>query len=282
MDNDLEALFEELEQLTTKPINRQDIVKAPFPWAGSKSDAIDKISPYLPYYDGYAEPFGGSGAMWLSRRRSKLEIFNDACSGVTDFYKCIRDTRLKEVLCAELETMIHSREEWIDCKDWIDTKDIVERAAKWYYLVYYSFSGRGDAFGRCLHTINTKKHHNNLCLFDLLHDRVKGTIIENLDFRTFIKDYAHYETVMYLDPPYLETTHSSYFGNSFTLNDHKDMLGLVFSCESFCAVSGHENFLYDSYPWDNIIKWEQTRTIRNNTNQHSDTRIECLYIKERK
>jgi len=273
--------------------NKREIVKSPFGWAGGKSKCLDKILPHLPYYKGFCEPFCGSAAVTLARTKSPLEILNDRYSGITDFYRCLRDSSKCNEMIELLNLFIHSREEWYNCyENWEKQKDPVVRAAMWYYMIMYSFAKRGDAFGRSTYVINVTSglHLRKSLGFRQVHERISAALIENLDFRQIFKDFSHPETVFYCDPPYMETSHHSYFGNFFKEKDHIDLLECAFKSSSFVAISNHKNELYDFYEWDRKIEWEQYRPVNKpdledlTELRERDTvhRTEVLYIKERK
>lgn len=273
--------------------NKREIVKSPFAWAGGKSKCLDKILPCLPYYQGFCEPFCGSAAVSLARTRSPLEILNDKYSGITDFYKCLRDASLCNQMIELLNFYVHSREEWLNChQNWEKEKEPVVRAAMWYYMIMYSFAKRGDAFGRSTYVVNVTSglHLRKSLTFRQVHERISNMLIENLDFRQVFKDFGHPETVFYCDPPYLDTSHTSYFSNFFREKDHIDLLECTFGSSSFVAISNHQSALYDSYPWDRRITWEQYRSVNKpdlddqTEFRERDTvhKTEVLYIKERK
>lgn len=295
MDKTLEEMFDELDagddsNFTT---DKREIVKAAFGWAGGKTSCLEKILPHLPYYSGFVEPFGGSMAILLARTKSKLEVYNDRYGGVVDFYRCIRNRDTCQQLVEMLDTFIHSREEWYYAKDhWEKTKDPIYRAALWYFMITYSFAKRGDAFGRStyLQNVTSGLHFTKSLTFMKIHERIREVLIENLDFREIFKDFSHPESVIYCDPPYLETSHTAYFGNYFSIRDHIDLLECAFKSTSFVAVSNHKNELYESYSWDKKIVWSQYRSVkRPDLQDQSELREretvykdECLYIKERK
>ena len=163
-------------------------------------------------------------------------------------------------------------------------------------MIIYSFAKRGDAFGRSVYTVNATSglHFTKTLTFMTLHERLKNVMIENLDFRQVFKDYSHPDTVFYCDPPYLNTLRTNYFGNAFNRKDHEDLLECIFKSQSFVALSGHENDLYDAYPWDNKFTWEQYRSIKcvDDSEGEEDAdlknkrdvahKTEVLWIKERK
>lgn len=273
---------------------REEAIRAPFGYPGAKSRSITEILPRLPYRAGYCEAFGGSGAVLLSRNESELEIFNDRYAGVVAFYRCVRDREKNTALKDRLQLCLHSREEFLWCRDtWKDCTDDVERAARWYYMTTMSFGQQGRNFGR---SIKGKaqlgpKLKNNLALFDGVHHRLRNAQIENLDWRQCLKDYDAEDMVFYLDPPYYQYARGMYECD-MPQEDHIELLERIFHSRGFVALSGYENQLYDKYPWDNRYSWKvhvsslaQAFTESNNLAGKEDTikrgyAIETLWIKE--
>lgn len=290
MNNDLFAMFQALE---SQEEVRDTYVRAPFGYVGGKSRSLPYILPHLPYTDLYVEVFGGSGAVLLARNKSKLEVFNDRHSGVIAFYRCIRDRVKMNALLDRLQLCLHSREEFIFCKNsWKDCTDDVERAARWYYSIQCSFAGIGRNFGRVKKGKNqlAMKIKNHLPHFPEVHLRMMDVQVENLDWRYMLKDYDSKDSVFYLDPPYY-TSYSGTYEHELSTDDHKEMLERIFQCHGFVALSGYPNPLYESYPWDKKFEWEVRVTAKGmagtQTNNKAEIVIdewrdsqEILYIKE--
>ncbi len=236
---------------------REQYVRAPFPYPGAKSKSVEKILPHLPQRTGYGEPFGGSGAVLLSRNHSQLEVFNDRYAGVTCFYRVIRSSVGMNALLDRLNLCLHSREEFIWCKNtWKDCDNEVERAARWYYMIMSSFGAQGRNFGRCVKGKAQigPKLKNNLKFFPSVHLRLLHTQIENQDWRTCLKDYDRDDFVWYLDPPYYQYAKGMY-ECEMSKEDHVELLQRIFQLNGFVALSGYENELYDKYPWDARYSW---------------------------
>lgn len=291
MSDDLLKLFNELDDSTQ---SRESYIRAPFAYPGSKARSLDEILPRLPYTGKYVEVFGGSGAVLLARKESKLEIYNDRFGGIVAFYRCIRDSAKLTKLIERLEIIVHSREEFIWCRDtWENCEDDIERAARWYYALSTSFTSQSRNFGRSLNGTNgiAKKVQNSLKLFEGVHHRIKHVLIENLDWRQCLKDFDDEDTVFYLDPPYLDAS-SGIYKCSFTKADHAELLERVMELRGFCAVSGYASHLYDSYKWDDRHTWETRITITANSfesgnnqkhgTERSNSATECLWIKKSK
>ena len=125
-DVDLFSLFCSMDDHEHK---REEYIWAPFPYPGAKSRSLDHILPHLPYRNTYIEHFGGSGVVLLSRHESKLEVFNDRYSGVTQFYRTLRDPILEAKLLERVRLCLHSREEFMFCRDtWLACDDPIERS----------------------------------------------------------------------------------------------------------------------------------------------------------
>ena len=263
-------------------------IKPPFAWAGGKTRSREKLLQLLPYERIYVEPFGGSGAVLLSRRPVQTEVFNDRFSGIVDFYKCVKDPDLLERLIEKLEFTTYSREEWLDAHDsWRRQVDIVDRAALWYTMLEYSFSNMGRNFGR---TVLSKsklagKLRNKLEFFPRIHERIKNVLLENCGWEMFFRDYNSVETVIYCDPPYLDTDQSMYKGSTWTLEDQAKLLKAIFNHDGFVALSGYAHPINDAMPWDAVHSWDVRVSVKgqHHKEEQSSKRQsakEVLYIKE--
>ncbi len=276
----------------SEAVTRESVIKAPFNWAGGKSKSLPYLLQYLPYRDGYIEPFGGSGAVLLGRVKSDFEVFNDRHSGIIAFYRCLRDEVKTNKLMDYLQLVLHSREEFVDCKNtWSDCTDDVERAAKWYVSIVMSFSSLGRNFGRSIKSgVNMAiSIRNKIDKFPIIHERIKNVQIENQDAYEMLKDYDNKDHVFYLDPPYYDV-YSGTYAHEMTRAEHISLLERVMCMEAFVAVSSYDNELYNSYDWDHVYEWEVPVSIKamafreengkaGNVNMRTKA-TEKLYIKE--
>jgi site-specific DNA-adenine methylase len=273
--DDLFDLFNELESHDEKHIARENFIRAPFGWPGGKWHSLGNIIPKLGRGKILVDACGGSGIITINAPPSyNLKVFNDRHSGVTAFFRCLKDAEKLRAVCDWLSLSPHSREDFIWCRDsWSKCDGDVERAARWYYMVRTSFSQLGRNWGRSIKGPNqlAKKLSNSLEHVWEIHDRFinQEVQIENLDCIQCIKDYDSYDTDHYIDPDYIGTDPGIY--------EHR----------------GYKTALYDSYPWDHIESWEvmvsTTPQVYNEQNHLADKRhhmgrdktaTEMLYIKE--
>jgi DNA adenine methylase len=285
-------LFDKLWQLHESTATRETYIRAPFGYPGSKTKSLDQILPHLPHRKKYIEPFGGSMVVLLNRPPSDIEVYNDRFGGCVSFYRCLKDPVKLESLAEKIQLSIHAREEFIFCKQtWQNVSDDVERAYRWYYVNQMSFTKKGTAFARATNTINNLGNilKGKLPGFWNIHERIRNVIIENQSWEMIIHDFDDPESVFYLDPPYIQYAQGIY-SHEMSVEDHKRMLDTIFESKGFFALSGYPNSLYDTYPWDDCLKWQvrntmvaQAFTESNNlaeTEMKRTMETECLWVKE--
>lgn len=242
----------------------EKIVHAAFGWPGGKSRSYKNIQPLLPVLTTFLDVCGGSGIMTLTRPRSKFEVFNDRHAGLTAFYRCLADKALFNALMNRLELTIHSKEEWEFCKStWEDVSDPVERAARWYYALRYSFASLGRNFGRATRPnyVIAGLIRRQIDLLPAIHERFRDVQIENLDFRDILNDYCTPYSVAYIDPTYLGA-HKGTYKHEMTVEDHIDLIDMVMHLPGFFAISGFAHPVYDGHAWDDIHVWKVFHTSK--------------------
>lgn len=256
------------------------MIKPPFGYPGSKIKQLKNILPHIPYLNRYVEVFGGTGSVLLNRDKSRFEIFNDKYSGITSFYKCLQDQGKLDQLVEKIMYTVHSREFWGWCKDtWEDQDDLVNRAFRWFYTTKYSFGQIGRNFGRSTGISNgdSGKIIRSCELFNEINLRLRNVLIENLNYKKCILDYASKQTVFYLDPPYLDTDNYAY-NKHFTDDDHIELLRLIKNNPGYYVVSSYPNALYDKCTfWTNVIEWKTEVTLDQTSRKSA---IERLYISD--
>jgi DNA adenine methylase len=248
-------MFEELDAYADMP--REEILKPPFTCPGAKTKSVEKILQYLPKgMPTYVEPFGGTGVVLLSKHPCRFEVFNDRHSGITDFYKCVRDRELLDRLVESIELSIHSREMFKWCHDtWENQNDVVERAFRWYYMTMYSFSRQGRHWARSTnHKCLLSSIRDKIPELPDIHERLKRVQIDNADYKVCIADYDSPDTLFYMDPPYLDAYKCYKYW--MTEGEHKKLLNTILDLKGVAVVSGYPNPMYDEFDWDESYEWD--------------------------
>lgn len=118
---------------------------SPIQWFGGKGRMVRKLLPLIPSHHTYVEIFGGGASLLFAKKPSAVEIYNDLDSGLTNFFRMLRDpdqsARFYHLACLTP----YSRIEFNACREnWKKETDPAIRAYKWFVVARQSFSG---AFG---------------------------------------------------------------------------------------------------------------------------------------
>ena len=210
-------------------------MKSFIPWVGGKSKLlwlIRKLSPSR--YSRFIDVFGGSGTVTLSRpiQPGCMEVYNDFNSDLTNLFCCVKNRTmalLLELGFLPLNTRddfnvlykFFSKEEFTD--DYLDEemelteryleppdaetirrmmlerapRGDVRRAADFFKLIRYSFSGGAKSFAG--------KSCDIRRFFYLIWEcsrRLANVVIENKDCVEVARQYDRPDAFLYFDPPY--------------------------------------------------------------------------------
>lgn len=179
---------------------------------GNKSKIAKDIQKHFPPHKIYIEPFFGAGGMFFNKPKARYNIVNDLDSDVFNLFQVVMNQK-EDLEKAFYMMPIHQDllEYW---KKNTETEPI-KKALRFLFLTNLTYMGKMD----CLSFVAVSKpkqtfESNILYCFEFLKD-VK---FNNCDFRKFLKDLSFpkldfgkpsnqkAETLIYADPPYLNTT----------------------------------------------------------------------------
>ncbi|PHR18698.1 MAG: DNA methyltransferase [Hoeflea sp.] len=155
-------------------------------------------------HTGYAEAFVGMGGVFFKRtQKPKTEVINDRNGEVANLFRILQ--RHYPQFMETLKFQITSRREFqrlVACDP--ATLTDLERAARFLYLQRLSFGGKvtGQTFGI---DRDGGGRFNVTRLGPVLEDineHMAGVVIEQLDWRNFLKRWDRPGMLFYLDPPY--------------------------------------------------------------------------------
>lgn len=174
---------------------------------GGKSRLLPLLMPLIPAHKVYVEPFAGGLAVLLAKPRSTVEVLNDMDQSLVTFYRVVRFHA--EPLLAELEWVLNSRQEFVDCREQPGLTDI-QKAARWYFRNRTCFGGSNlDTFGVSL-TSAADSRGRRMEAVRQLAVRLDRVIIESVDWERCVRIYDRAETFFFMDPPYTECGETSY------------------------------------------------------------------------
>ena len=256
-------------------------IKTPVSWMGNKTSILHILYALFPLnYERYIEPFGGSGAVLLGKKKpDKFEVYNDYNHNLVNLFQCMRDRPV--ALIEEIGFLnLNSRDDFNRNKEFFkDEKfkdrfieeemekiqlifdkptadELIElmtrrkldynlrRAAMFLKLLRYSYSSGGKSFA-C-------QPMNIRSLFGLIQDvsiRLNNAVIENQDFEILIKHYDRDNAFFYCDPPYYSSEYVYQCG--FTWDDHLRLKNTLANSKGKWLVSYNDceeiRNLYDGY-----------------------------------
>ena len=240
-------------------------------WVGGKKALRDDVlARFPPYYERYIEVFGGAGwVLFHKPSDNDFEIFNDFNSNLINLYRCVRDKPNK--LKYKLQYVLNSREDF----NWIVSLHKrglfpkfcdIDRAAKFYQLIRYSYAASLDSFACQPHSM-----WSDFPQIDMAARRLQKVVIENRDFEKLIRQYDRPVSFFYLDPPYHAT--EGYYQNigedGFTEADHIRLRDALMRIEGKFLLSYNDDaFVRGLYDRPGIYLMETTRI--NNIKQRYD------------
>ena len=248
---------------------------------GNKTSILHILYALFPLnYERYIEPFGGSGAVLLGKKKpDKFEVYNDYNHNLVNLFRCMRDRPLAFI--KELGFYpLNSRDDFNAIRDFfkqekfddkyldeelqltkiilpeLKAEEVIKlyvkmkkdydlrRAVMFLKLLRYSYSSGGKSFA-C-------QPFSVVSLFKLIKQvgkRLENVVIENQDFEVLIKHYDRENSFFYCDPPYFSSEYVYQCG--FTWNDHLRLKNALANAKGKWLVSYNDCKeicnLYDGY-----------------------------------
>lgn len=218
-------------------------------YPGGKWRIAEWIISYFPEHKVYCEPFFGSGAVFFNKQPCYIETINDMNGDIVNLFRVCRD--YPEELAKAINLTPFSRDEFVKCNTPSDNP--IEQARRTLVRYHQSFGTSNSSktswrnvqiYGgpRCATMWN--------CLPDTIMNccgRLKEAQIENTDALTLIERYDNENTLIYLDPPYLQNLRKkNMYKCEMSDEQHIEMLRLIKKSKSKIILSGYDNDLYNS------------------------------------
>ena len=221
------------------------------PWVISHMDVPHKI---------YVEVFGGMCSVLLRKKASTVEVYNEKADEIWNIFRVLRDKDMSTELVRLLRLTPYSRTEWLDCYKMVDI-DLypVEQARRTIVLLAMSHNPskalkrssngwRSSSSGH--HKLPSEFLTYTECL-SLITTRLKGVMIENYDCYKIMNQHDSFETLFYLDPPYLQSTRSDkrnlYLEEMGTVESHRELAEYVKKLKGYVIISGYDNKYYKEW-----------------------------------
>src|SRR5260221_3638835 len=241
--------------------------------AGAKARLAPWIISHFPAHQIYVEPFGGSGAVLLTKERSSLEIYNDLNPELAIFFQTLAQ-QPKELLKA-IDSSLYSSV--IDDRK---TDDLIELSRRFFQRCNTTWTHSG--------TFKTQKRLNRknpertvVTVFEerkkylhIIAERIRGVIIERRNALEVIRKYDGTDTLFYVDPPYFGSRKADLYTHEMMDEEsHRRLAGVLHECRGAVVLSGYASELYKELYSD----WRLS--VAHAQSNAEDLRQECLWIK---
>ena len=219
-------------------------------YPGSKWKVAEWIVNHFPPHKVYCEPYFGSGGVFFTKQPSYIETINDINGDVVNLFKVCRERPAE--LAAAIAMTPFARDEYVNCYE--ITGDDVERARRTLVRHHQSFgtTNSNKNSWRNGQTANSPRcaavwKQLPQIILDVC-DRLKDAQIENVDALQLIERYNDADTLLYLDPPYLQNIRKrNMYACEMTDKQHIELLELILKRKSKVIISAYDNELYNEY-----------------------------------
>ena len=177
-------------------------------------------------HNAYCEAFVGMGGVFLRRPAApRTEAINDVSGDIAGFFRILQRHYVPFVEMLRWQVTSRREFERLAATDPTTLTDL-ERAARFLYLQRLGFGGR--VVGRTFGVASDRPARFDITklapMLEAIHDRLAGVVIEQLDWREFLRRYDRPETLFYLDPPY-HGSETDYGKAVFARSDFEEMAG---------------------------------------------------------
>jgi len=230
--------------------NKLKVKRPVLRYYGGKWLTAPWIISHFPEHRVYVEPFAGAGSVLLRKLRSYAEILNDIDGDVVNLFEVLRDRGpelLEKVKLTPFARDEHSRA-------YIPARDPVERARR---VLVRSFLGFGSdsiwrksgfrADSNRSGTTPAIDWKNFPSIIPAIINRLMGVIIENRDAFEIICKHDRWDTLIYVDPPYLHSSRSGgeRYRHELSNEQHEGLAYILNKSKSKVVVSAYPSPLYN-------------------------------------
>lgn len=251
-------------------------MKAILKYPGGKWRISNWIIEHFPEHKVYLEPFFGSGGVFFNKLPAYIETINYIDGDIVNLFEVCRE--FPEELAIAINCTPFSREEYIKCYN-TAVKNKIERARRTLVRYHQSFGTSNSSKSSWKNTQTSGGPRCQTmwnCLPEIIINcckRLKEAQIENIDSIELIKRYNNPDTLIYCDPPYLQTLRKKgMYKNEYTEQQHIELLKTLLASKSKIVLSGYDSELYNTM----LSDWKSDEI--ETTAQMGKKRIEKIWM----
>lgn len=223
--------------------------KAILKYPGAKWRIADWIISFFPAHKVYVEPFFGSGACFFKKEPAYIETINDLDGNIVNLFRVCREH--PEELAQAINLTPFSREEFQNC--YLPSSDPIEQARRTLVRYHQSF-GTSNSSKNSWRNVQTYGGPRCATMWNYLPEtiiacceRLKNAQIENIDALQLIERYNDENTLIFCDPPYLQSLRKrNMYACEMKDAEHIALIKVLKSSKSKVILCGYDNELYNT------------------------------------
>lgn len=227
---------------------------------GGKDGLAPKIVKLFPKtYLSYVEPYaGGCSVLLAADPEGHSEVINDIDGELMNFWEVLQVPEWFDSFSRIINAIPFSEKTFNDLPDlYVYSHVEIRRAIKFFIMCRQSLSGRRKDF-TAISTNRVRRGMNEQVSAWLtaveglpaVHERLKRVLILNRKALDVILQLDNWQTLFYLDPPYLHETRRTikeYGQFEMSADDHNQLLQVLTLIKGKFILSGYRSELYDGY-----------------------------------
>ena len=261
------------------------MIKSPLRYPGGKSRAVKIISPIIPEFDEFREPFlgGGSVFVYLKQKYPNTTFWiNDLYPNLFHFWK-----QTQQNVDKLIEQVYKWRNKFENGKklhryllENIETFDELKKASAFFVFNRITFSGTSESGGFSKAAYEKRFTISSIDRAKLLSSILNDTNITNYDYQDVIEKEGK-NVFIFLDPPYFSATKSALYGKNGNMHktfDHERLVNILKNTTHKWLITYDDSkYIRDLFSFANINEWNLTYGMRN-VNKNGNQNGKELFI----
>lgn len=261
------------------------MIKSPLRYPGGKSRAIKNISPIIPFFEEYREPFLGGGSLFVYLKQKypyKKFWINDIYQNLFYFWKYCQIDPNK--LINQIENWKLKFEDgkilYRFLQDKIGSCNELQKSAAFFVFNRITFSGTSESGGFSNSAFENRFTNSSIERVRQLSKILKNTKITNYDYQEVV-EIPGKNVFIFLDPPYYSATKSALYGKNGNLHktfDHQRFAEIMKKTTHKWLITYDDNlYIRNLFSFANINSWALKYGMRN-VNKNSNQNAKELFI----
>lgn len=247
------------------------MIKSPLRYPGGKNRAIKYISPLIPKFSEFREPFigGGSVFFYVKQRFPNKEFWiNDLYYKLFEFW-----TQSQSNLNQVVDKVKIWKDEYKDGKilhrfllDNFTKFSELEVASAFFILNRLTFSGTSESGGYSKQAFEHRFTHSSIDRLSIIDKVLTDTKITNLDFQEVVNAPGD-DVFIFLDPPYFSATKSALYGKNGNMHkgfEHERFAEAMKNCQHKWLITYDDSeYIRELFSFAKIFPWNLTYGMKN-------------------